>query len=619
MIKTARLLLLGLLLGLPGWLAAQAPNISRVDPPFWWVGMAHHQVELLVHGPDIADSRPSIDYPGVTLLEDTRVENPNYLFLQINIAPDAQPGEVPIVFTQGKQALTVAYQLRGRRQPLSPLPTLSSEDFIYLIMPDRFANGDLSNDVVPSMLQPEAQREGILQRHGGDLQGIIDQLGYFEELGVTALWLNPPEENDQPHESYHGYAITDHYRIDPRFGDNDTYLELVEKAHERGIKVVRDVIYNHVGDQHYFIQDLPSQDWVHQFDTFTKTTYRAPTLMDPYASEQDRRLMSDGWFDKHMPDLNQDNPHVARYLIQNSLWWIEHFGVDAYRIDTYAYPDQRFMAEWAKAIKREYPDFMFFGETWVHGTPIQAWFTSHAKNKPFDSHLPGITDFQLQYAIIDALNQDFGWTSGLTRLYYILAQDYLYDDPYQNVTFLDNHDLNRFYSVIGEDMNKFYLGMGFLLTTRGIPMIYYGTEILMPDSEKRTHHDKHREEFAGGWPGDEIDKFRQEGRTPEEQQAFAFTATLANFRKQSSALTTGKLMQFVPEAGVYVYFRYDEQQTVMVAMNQNQEAKPLDSRRYAERMEGFSSARDIPTGQRYRDLGQLEVPGMGILVLELER
>jgi glycosidase len=597
---------------------AQVFELERVDPPFWWVGMEEPGLELLIHGQNLAGASVEVQEAGIHIRSISQVENPNYLFVKIAIDPSlAKAGLYNLLVRKGGQTASIRYELKERESQTDRIQGVRTEDLIYLIMPDRFANGDLQNDEVPSMKQSKTNREGQYQRHGGDLQGVMDHLDYLQELGITTLWLNPIEEIDQPEESYHGYATTDHYRVDPRLGSNQLYFELVEACHERGMKVIRDVVYNHLGNEHYLIRDLPARDWVHQFDTFTRTTYRAPTLLDPYASEADRKLMADGWFDHHMPDLNQDNPEVANYLIQNSIWWIEYTGIDGYRIDTYAYPDQRFMAELGKRLRKEYPRLTLFGETWVHGVPVQAWFTEKMAGKDFDSYLPGVTDFQLYYAINDALSQPFGWTEGLSRLYYTLAKDYLYHNPNELVTFLDNHDLGRFYSMAEENWHKYQQGVGFLLTTRGIPQLYYGTEILMKNYWDASNHDKVREEFPGGWPGDAANKFEAAGRTQAEQAAFDFVKTLANFRKNSSALTKGKLMQFVPEAGVYAYFRYDAKQTVLVILNQNESEQAVDTHRFAERMQGFSQARDVLSGKTETQLAKISVPAQGIRILEL--
>ncbi|MBK8493352.1 MAG: glycoside hydrolase family 13 protein [Saprospirales bacterium] len=588
----------------------------RVEPPNWWVGMHIPQVEVLIYDQDIRDFEPTVQYPGVSIRKVTRLQNPNYLFVELEIGPGTKPGKFDILCKKGATTKKYPYELRARSHAPGRIQGLQSSDFIYLLMPDRFANGDPSNDSVEGMTQEGVNRDKMYFRHGGDLRGVIDKLDYLKSLGVTALWLNPVLENNQPYESYHGYAITDHYHIDRRFGSNDTYLELVEKAHQRGIKIIMDIVPNHVGDQHYQFKDLPDATWIHQFPEFTRTTYRAPTLMDPYASEKDRTTMSDGWFDHHMPDLNQQHPQVANYLTQSYLWWIEQSGHDAYRIDTYAYPDQAYMAALGKRLEDEYPGFFFFGETWVHGPAVQAQFTedNHLR-EGYNAHMPGVTDFQLHYAISEALTREQGWTEGAARIYYTLAQDFLYEDPYRNVTFLDNHDLSRFFSVVGENPLKFKSALAFLLTTRGIPMIYYGTEIGMknftdPDG-------KVREDFPGGWEGDAVNKFFPSGRTAQEQEIWEYIQKLAQYRLQTPALQDGRLTQFVPVDGIYVYFRHDAQNTVMVVMNTHEKEVVVDTARFQERMGGFTSAKEVVTGGVMTDLSQIRVPGYTAWVLEL--
>jgi glycosidase len=360
---------------------------------------------------------PTVDYPGINVIEVSRVANPNYLFITLNITQDASPGEFLITLVRDGQNKVFRYELQPRETDPERINPVDPSDLIYLLMPDRFANGDPSNDSFGDMAQTGIDRSKMFFRHGGDLQGIIDHLDYLEELGITTLWLNPVQENDQPYESYHGYAITDHYNIDKRFGDNALYKQLVDECQKRGMKVIMDVIYNHVGDNHWFINDLPAFDWIHQFTEFKRTTYRAPTLMDPYASYYDKMMMADGWFDYHMPDLNQKNEKLATYLIQNSIWWVEYAGLDGYRVDTYAYPDQDFMGQWVKAIKEEYPDFHMYAETWVHGTPIQAYFADNAMElASTSSPIEAVTYFQVYYAIKVALTEEQGWKSAAARV-----------------------------------------------------------------------------------------------------------------------------------------------------------------------------------------------------------
>jgi glycosidase len=586
---------------------------TRVEPLNWWVDMVDPRLEVLIYDRNAAQfNQASVDYPGVSVEYVKHLENPNYAFVGLYIAPGTQPGSFPItlassVRAQGGQSATRSYdyELMAHPRLAEGLRTpLSQSDFVYLIMPDRFANGDPSNDSVKGMADENVNRAKFQFRHGGDLAGIMDKLDYLEDLGVTAIWLNPVLENDQPYQSYHGYAVSDHYRIDRRFGSNEDYRALVDAAHERGIKVIMDVIFNHVGDQHWFIEDLPSMDWIHQWPEYTKTTYRASTIFDPNASEYDKRLMTDGWFDKHMPDLNQQNPHLANYLIQNSIWWTLFSGQDGFRIDTYAYPDKDFMAEWNKRLQEEIPDLGIFGETWVNGPAVQAWFAGGRKIHPeFDSHLPGVTDFQVHYGILEALNVNPGWTEGVLRLYYTLAQDYLYQDPTKNVLFLDNHDLGRIYSTLGEDMTKFKSGMSLLMTLRGIPVMYYGTELAFT-GVGGAFGEGGRIEFPGGFPGDERNLFSAADRNETEAAAFTFVQRLAQYRKTSKAMREGKLTQFLPQDGVYVFFRQAGDEQMMVVFNGNPEGeKVLHLESYQERLAGYSTGYDLT---RDEDLDSLE-------------
>jgi neopullulanase len=425
-------------------------------------------------------------------------------------------------------------------------------------------------------------------------------------------------ENNQPYESYHGYAVTDHYAIDRRFGSNDDYVRLVDELHQRDMKMIMDVIFNHAGDEHWFIRDIPSADWIHQdWTEFTQSNFRAPVVLDPYASDYDRRRMHEGWFDHHMPDLNQRQPQLANYLIQNSIWWVAFSGHDGYRIDTYPYPDQAFMAEWARRLRAEFPGLGIFGEVWEHGPGIQAGFDGdNPQREDMNTGLPGLTDFQVYFAIHEALNREQGWTEGTSRLYYTLAQDYLYQSPYHHVTFVDNHDTQRFFSAVGEDLQKFKSGIAMLMTLRGVPMLYYGTEILMTGTGG-AFGEAGRRDFPGGWPNDPVNKFTENGRSPQEQEAYAFIRTLARYRRENSVLQDGKLMQFVPRDNVYVYFRYNGEKTVMVAYNSGNSPAKVATAAYEERMAGYRQAYDIISGKMVADIGSFELPAKGSVVWEL--
>lgn len=591
---------------------------TRVEPLHWWTGMAERQLEIMVYDRNVRDLEPSVDYPGITLLKTTRLENPNYLFLLFDIAPATKAGSffIKLMDADGKESKTYPYELKERdNKPKAQ--GITAADFIYLIMPDRFANGDKGNDKGKDMLQKGTNRDKVFFRHGGDLIGVMEHLDYLEELGATALWLNPVLENDQPYESYHGYAVTDHYQVDPRLGTNQQYQQLVQLAHARGQKVIMDVIFNHTGDQHWFIKDLPATDWIHQWrDGYRDISYRAPVHLDPYAAQSDFQQVTESWFDKHMPDLNQQHPQLANYLIQNSIWWTEYSGQDGFRIDTYAYCDQGFMSEWNRRMLQEYPKLGIFAETWVHGTGVQSWFAEGNRKDDHNSHLPGVTDFQMYYALQEALTQAQGWTSGVAKIYYTLAQDYLYQDPYRNVLFLDNHDLGRIYGEIGEDLEKFKSAVSLLLTLRGIPMLYYGTEILMTGTGG-AFAEGGRRDFPGGFPRDKEDKFKANDRTPEEQEAFNCIKVLANYRKGNTVLQTGQLTQYIPLDGIYVFFRYNEEKTVMVVYNSNETETTLTTDRFAERIGGATSGTNLVTGQNIEEIATISLRAFETVVLEL--
>jgi neopullulanase len=598
-------------------LQAKDVQIKRIDPTFWFVGMPNQSLELLVQHPEIGKAEVNINYPGISISSFESAPNANYMYLTLNIAPETKPGSFPIQFKIGKQKFHYSYELKSRRAQNTYAQGVNPADLIYLIMPDRFANGDQSNDIIKNTQEPSLNRDSMYYRHGGDLQGIINHLDYLQTIGITSLWLNPVLENDQPKTSYHGYANTDHFNIDPRFGNNELYVQLTTLLHQKGMKMIMDIVPNHIGNRHHLFLDLPSADWVNQWDSFTKTTYRAPTLLDPYVSNKDLKTFNDGWFDHHMPDLNQRNPHVARYLIQSYLWWVEYAGIDDFRIDTYAYPDQEFMSELGKELHATYPKMNFFGEIWEHGVTVQSFFAEGFRSRGDEnSNLPGVIDFQVYNAINEALTKPFGWTDGVARLYYTFAKDILYTDAMRNVTFLDNHDLSRFYSVIGEDIRKYKMGIAFLLTTRGIPSIYYGTEILMtgfsnPDGLVRS-------DFSGGWPTDKLNKFTAAGRNENENVAVNYLSTLANWRKSSKAITEGKLMQFVPEKSLYVYFRYTSTEKVMVILNAANDAQTLDLQRFDEMIQGKSTGKEISSEVSVDLTKPLRLDAWSVQVIEIK-
>ena len=593
-----------------------AQDIKRVEPPNWWIGMKDQNLQLLVYGDKIAEANVSLKYKDVKIIKVNKTENPNYLFLDLKIGQKAKAGKLNLNFKKEGNNFSYEYELKTRKKDPKAHQGFNSSDVIYLLMPDRFSNGNPKNDNIEGMLE-KADRLNPNGRHGGDLEGIRKHLDYFTDLGITTLWLNPVLENNMPAYSYHGYAITDFYKTDPRFGSNEEYKQLVTESHEKGLKVIMDMVFNHCGTGYWWMNDLPSKDWVHQFTEFTRSNYRAPVVSDPYSSEKDYILMEKGWFDVHMADLNQDNPFLANYLIQNSIWWVEFSGIDGIRMDTYPYPQKDMMAEWVKRVLNEYPDFNIVGEAWLQKEAITAYWQKDVNNRDgYNSYLPSVTDFPLHFALIKALNNKDSWTGGLMELYYVLAQDFLYSDPNMNLIFPDNHDLNRFYTNLNHNLNKFKVGLAFIMTTRGIPQIYYGTEILMDGNE----HDGHgfiRQDFPGGWEGDRMNGFTQTDLSNDRIEAYNYTKKLLNWRKTSSVIHS-KLKHFIPENGSYVYFRYNEKETVMVIINKNS-ARNLSLDRYAENLRGFTKAKDVITEEVITELKNIWMEGFSVRILKLNK
>lgn len=618
------LLLVFVQLGLALPCFAQKPDIQRINPTNWWVGMKNQNLQILVYGKNISKAKVSLKpYAGVKLLKTQKVENPNYVFIDLDITKAAKAGNLQFIFENGTESSTVNYELRLRTAKPQPV---SQADVVYLLMPDRFANGDESNDKYDEMFDTQADRKSPFLRHGGDLQGIIDHLDYFNELGVTALWLTPIIENNthQTNEggsmrsSYHGYHFTDHYQIDRRFGGNNGYQKLINEAHKKGIKIIQDAVYNHVGEDAWFVKDLPSKSWLHNWDKYTNTSYKDQPLIDVNGSKYDKKVTEEGWFTSFLPDLNQKDPLLANYLIQHALWTIEYFNIDAWRIDTYIYNDMEFMNRCNKAILDEHPNMLLFGESAVNTVVSQSYFTKNNLNIPFKCNLPSSCDFQVQGAINTALKENFGWNEGVNRLYTTLSQDLVYQNPEKLVPFVENHDTDRYFSVIGEDFNKYKLGLTWLYTVRGVPQMYYGTEFLMKNFKNPSDAEV-RKDFPGGFKGDTENKFTAAGRNAQENEAFDFNKKLLNYRKTSEALTKGKFMQFTPfDGGIYVYFRYTDKQTVMVVSNTKNTDSNVPTANFAEVIKGAKSAKNIMTGEVLNDISNINVPAMTALILELK-
>jgi neopullulanase len=591
-------------------------------PTNWWVGMKWNKIQVMVHGKNVADyltintsgARRVLLAQGVYLTQIHNVENHNYIFLDITIDPDAKPCTFKLPF---KNPVLVNYQLRSRRTGNGTLfaEGVTGKDFIYLIMPDRFSDGDTTNDRIPGLRDQSLDRDSVYARHGGDLKGIQNHLNYLQSLGVTTLWLNPVVENDMPNRTEHGYAATDNYAIDPRLGGSDAYQDLINAIHRRHMKIIGDVVYNHVGLYHFTVQDPPMKNWLHVWPEYTQTSAREQTIFDPHGSKADENIMVDGWFSPQMPDLNQSNPYVANFLIQYAIWTVETFGIDGWRIDTYPYNDLSFMNKCNQALVNEFPKITMFGETWEHGVINQSYFVQNIFNIPVKSNLQGTTDFQSLWAITDALTRKNTWTNGVIELYNTLAKDFVYKNADREVIFFDNHDMARFFSVVGENITKYRTAITWLLTCRGIPQLYYGDELGLTGFTYP--NDGHvRQDFPGGWASDRSDKFLRKDRTAKEDSIWDYISTLANFRKNSPALTKGKMMQYVPAGGVYVYFRYDPTQTIMVAMNTSDETKTIQPTSYLQRIKGFSKMRNIMTG-KLTDLSPVTLDSMESGIWEL--
>jgi glycosidase len=593
-------------------------NLQRVEPPFWWAGMKNPRVQLLVHGKNIASTHPVIAYQGVRIEQVIRVENPNYLFVNLLLLDNVNAADFTIDFQRdGKSAHRYDYRLLPRAPGSAERRGFDNSDVMYLITPDRFVNGDLSNDNVSGM--KEAHNRAFKGgRHGGDIAGLIQSLDYIQDMGFTSIWVNPVLENDQPSYSYHGYSTTDFYKVDARFGSNEDYARLGQLGQEKGVKLIMDMIVNHCGSEHWWMKDLPTADWINFDNKFVNTNHQKTVIQDPYVAAVDYKKFVDGWFVETMPDLNQRNPLMATYLIQNSIWWIEYAGLAGIRMDTYPYPDMHFMTDWTCQVMAEYPYFNVVGEEWK-GNPAIVAYWQRGKQNPngYVSCLPSLMDFPLQEAMWNALDKN-ARPNAWMGLYEMLANDFIYADPYNLVVFPDNHDMDRFFTRVSEDLDLFKLGIVYTLTTRGIPQLYYGTEVLMSNTGHPGDHGIIRTDFPGGWPGDKVNAFTNAGLSQQQIAAKAFIKKLATWRKTATAVHTGKLRHFIPQNGVYVYFRYNDQQKVMVALNRSDRAQVLDLNRFREILPAGASGRDVLSDQTHA-LGQtLTVPAKTALVLEVE-
>jgi glycosidase len=568
-------------------------DVRRIDPPSWWTGFAEPEVQLTVYGPDVAALTPTIEHRGVRIAQVTRTGNPNYLFLTLQVARDAATGRVPIRFVRdGRIVQTWEYPLEARRAGSAERTGFGGGSAIYLLMPDRFANGDPSNDA-PAGALDRVDRRGLGTRHGGDLAGIARRLDYIGGLGFTHVWMTPPLENAQPEYSYHGYAITDHYRIDPRYGTNEQYRALSVQARERGMGLVWDVVVNHVGDRHWWYRDPPSTDWFNDVEKKTTTNHVHSTVQDPYAVAADRELFARGWFDTHMPDLNQRNPLLATYLIQNVIWWVEYADLAGLRIDTYPYSNRDFMAEFSKRLATEYPRMNVVGEEW-HTDPaiVSYWQAGKVNADGYVSSLPTLMDFPVQDALVKALVTPEAPNVGWKTLYERLGTDFLYANPRNLVVFGDNHDFDRLYVQLNRDDALMRMALAFVATTRGIPQMFYGTEVKIANDRPHDHGDIRRD-MPGGWPGDAVDAFTGRGLARDAAAMQDYVRRLFRWRQTSAAVASGSLRHYTPRDGAYVYFRHAPGESVMVVLNKSSSPLTLDLDRFREDLPAGATARDV--------------------------
>jgi len=592
-------------------------GLERVEPMFWWTGMKSPELQLMVYGENISSTNVTLEYAGVELVSVTKVKSPNYLFIDLKLAKYVQPGSFEIQFKTGKKVVqTYLYELKERKKGSAMREGFNGSDVIYLITPDRFVNGNPENDWVEGMKEKPSRtdKDG---RHGGDIQGIINSLDYLQEMGFTAVWLNPVLENNMTQVSYHGYSTTDFYKVDPRYGTNDEYRKLNDELDKRGMKLIMDMIFNHCGSEHWWMEDLPMSDWINNYPDIKITNHRHVVNQDPHVSEFDHNTMVNGWFVPTMPDLNQRNKFMEKYLIQNSIWWIEYVGLEGIRQDTWPYPDKNMMADWTKRVLEEYPDFNIVGEEWsMNPAMVSYWQNGKINADGYKCYLPSLMDFPLQEAVSKGLNEEESWGGGLVKIYESIANDFLYPDADNLVIFPDNHDMPRFYVQVNEDVDFLKIGLAYFLTTRGIPQIYYGTEVLL--THPNGDHGNIRADFPGGWDGDKINAFSGQGLTDAQKDMQQYISKIQNWRKNKDVIHKGKLVHFVPEDGIYTYFRYNKDEAVMVIINKNETEKVLATDRFKEIISDYSTGKEIISSTQISDISEINVPAKSAMIIELK-
>jgi glycosidase len=587
-------------------------KINRVEPANWWVGMKNKQLQIMVYGPGISTAKLSITYPGVKINHIAKTDNANYLFVYVDIAATTKPGLVPLNFTSGTEKTTYNYPLKARIDKSGAMG-FTAADVLYLITPDRFANANTAND---DLLGVKVNRNNPNSRHGGDLAGVSKHLDYMKDLGITTVWLNPIQENGGPGGSYHGYAITDFYAMDPRYGSNEEFRDLTKLTHQKGLKMVMDMVLNHCGSSHWWFKDMPSKDWINNNGVFLQTNHATVSVMDVHASETERNTFLNGWFTRGMPDLNQRNPHLATYLIQNTIWWIEYARIDGIRQDTYSYMDFDFLARWNKEVYDEYPNFDIVGETWYNKSTSSAWWQKGSILSKKDPMLKTAMDFSLTFITQKAFDtkEDNGY---LNNIFEDIAADFIYADPYHILTFLDNHDLGRFNHKEDTTLTRYKQGLAFLLTNRGIPQIYYGTEVLMTGT-KEEGDGRLRKDFPGGWDGDKVDQFTKAGRTPIQNEAWDYMQKLLTWRKANPAITQGKMIHYAPKGGIYVYGRIKDNRRVMVVLNSSDKEQSVKTDRFTDIIGTNKTGKDVITAKDFDLATAITIPAKGELILDLK-
>jgi glycosidase len=595
-------------------------QIDRIEPPFWFAGMHNPEVQIMFYGNNIAQYQVTTTN-SIAITNIKKTENPNYLFVTIN-TKNVSATTIDFLFKKNeKVAFTQKYILKQRREKSAERKSFDASDMLYLIMPDRFANGNSNNDSSKNTVE-KSDRDLPGGRHGGDIEGIIKNLDYISSLGATAIWSTPLCEDNDKAFSYHTYAQSDVYKIDPRYGTNEDYVRLASEMHKKDMKLVMDYVTNHWGIEHWMMKDLPTNDWMHQFENYTQTNHKRSTINDINASEIDKKICLDGWFVPSMPDLNQSNPLVLNYLKQNAIWWIEYADLDGFRVDTYNYSDPKGIAAWTKSITDEYPNFNIAGEIWMHNQAQMAYWQKDSKIgaiQNYNSNLPTVMDFTLHDALETVFNEDDGsWDKGMVKIYDNFSNDFLYPNPNNILVFAENHDTNRINEVYQNDFNKYQMTMALIATVRGIPQLYYGSEIGMSGDKNKGDADI-RQDFPGGWVGDENNAFIKEGRTHQQNEYFDFTSKLFNWRKTNEAVHFGKMTHYIPENNVYVYFRYTDKKTVMVVMNNNTSEQTFKTARFQENIKASKIGKDVLTGNSYDLTNEISLGAKSVFILELEK